>query len=356
MSRSVAILVALGAALCASLLSYALSLVSIRLARRAGVVKQTGGRHIHAAPVPEWGGLGIAVTLIIVALGAYLIVPEVFVQLSFVQILGYLAGVAILLIGGLIDDKKPLPAKVQILFPIVAALCVIASKTGIVQVTHPLASGGFSLVWWKVGGLSLPSDALTFVWIVAATYATKVLDGLDGLVTGEAVIGASIVGALTLSTAFFQPAVAIFAAIVGGAFLGFLPRNAHPAKQFLGESGSTIAGFSLAVLSILSSAKVAVALAVLAIPMSDVALVMIGRIVRGVPWYKGDNTHLHFRLLQAGLSQRSAVLLLWGVSFASGLLALTLQTRGKIFLIVTLVASTALASFVAGLKSIQKQK
>jgi UDP-GlcNAc:undecaprenyl-phosphate GlcNAc-1-phosphate transferase len=210
-------------------------------------------------------------------------------------------------------------------------------------------------VWWKFGGLSLPSDALTFVWIVAATYATKVLDGLDGLVTGEAVIGAGIVGALTLSTSFFQPTVAIFAAIIGGAFLGFLPRNAHPAKQFLGESGSTIAGFSLAVLSILSSAKIAVALSVLAIPMTDVALVIAGRVARGVPWYKGDNTHLHFRLLQAGFSQRSAVLLLWGVSFASGLLALTLQTRGKIFLIVTLVASTALASFVAGLKT-RKQK
>jgi UDP-GlcNAc:undecaprenyl-phosphate GlcNAc-1-phosphate transferase len=199
---------------------------------------------------------------------------------------------------------------------------------------------GFSL------DLLLPAHLITFVWLLVATYATKVLDGLDGLVTGQTVIGAALVGALTLTTTYFQPGVSVLAAVVGGAFLGFLPHNISPAKQFLGEAGATMAGFSLGVLALLSSAKIAIALSVLAIPIADVVFVVLGRLYRGEPWYRGDMTHLHFRLLRAGLSQQAAVWTLWLVSLFAGIAALGLQTRGKIFLVTSLVVATALASRV----------
>jgi UDP-GlcNAc:undecaprenyl-phosphate GlcNAc-1-phosphate transferase len=175
---------------------------------------------------------------------------------------------------------------------------------------------------------------------MVATYATKVMDGLDGLVTGITVIGAAMVGALTLSPAYFQPGVSLLSGMIGGSFFGFLPRNFYPARQFLGEVGSTVAGFSLGFLAIVSSAKIAIALAVLAIPIADIARVAVGRIRRGVAPWKGDDTHLHFRLLQSGLSQRKAVIFLWAVSLVAGLAALSLQTKGKLFLVGCLVIFT----------------
>ncbi len=351
MNREIVIGIALTLAALAAGVSFALSFASARLALEGGAVDQpTGGRKIHTKPIPLWGGLGIAIAIFLAVFLAvhYGLLPQRGFDLT--QLAGFVLGILILLVGGLIDDRHPLPPFVQLLFPMLAAISVIASGTGIVQVTNPTTHLGFSLVWWKLGPASLPADLITFLWLLVATYATKILDGLDGLVSGMAVIGAGLVGALSTSVSFFQPGIALLSAIVGGAYLGFLPRNANPAKQFLGEAGGTIAGFSLGVLAILSGAKVAIALTVLAIPITDVALVVVGRIRRGVAWYKGDNTHLHFRLIQLGLSQRAAALLLWGVSLGAGLVALTLQTRGKLFLIGMLVVLTAIASYAAGLK------
>ncbi len=341
----------------ATVLSYALGVASSRWAFRLNAVDQpTGGRKIHTKPIPLFGGVGIALgillSLAIVTGGGLLLGSDFTLR----QLLGFVAGILILLVGGMIDDAHPLSASKQILFPILASIAVLLSGTGIVQVTSLAHAGGFSLVWWKFAplNLSFPADLLTIGWLLMATYATKLLDGLDGLVTGIAVIGSGMVGALTLSTAYFQPGVAVLASVVGGSFLGFLPRNAHPAKQFLGEVGSTLAGFSLGFLAIVSSAKVAIALAVLAIPLADAVFVVVGRVRRGVSPWKGDDTHLHFRLLRIGLPQQTVVLLLWSVSLAAGVLALTLQTRGKIFLMASLVAISLITSLAA--KKVAKPK
>ena len=307
----------------------------------------TGGRKIHTSAMPLWGGVGIGASILIL-LGV-LAVNGLLVRddLRPMQLVGFAVAVAILVVGGMIDDRWPLPPIVQLLSPLLAAFVVVATGTGIIQVADPLHNGVLSLEWWRIWKISLPSDLFTILWLFVATYATKLLDGLDGLVSGIAVIGAGMVGALTLSPVYFQPSVALLSAIVGGGFLGFLPRNAHPAKQFLGEAGSTLAGFSLGFLAIVSSAKVAIALAVLAIPLADALIVVGGRLVRGVAPWKGDDTHLHFRLLKAGIPHRRVVLLLWAVSFAAGIMALSLQTRGKMFLVATLIVLTALASWLA---------
>jgi UDP-GlcNAc:undecaprenyl-phosphate GlcNAc-1-phosphate transferase len=339
--------------LCASVVafaagsSYLVSRFGARIAVRLKAVDEpTGGRKIHTTAIPLWGGFGIAISILIAV--AVLYVGRAFVafDVRLEQLLGFAIAIVILCVGGMIDDRRPLPPWVQLLFPILGSIVVIASGTGIVQVTNP-AGGAFSLTRWIVGPVSLPADVLTLAWLLIATYATKFLDGLDGLVTGIAVIGSGIVGALTLSPTYYQPAVAFLAATVGGGFLGFLPRNIHPAKQFLGESGSTIAGFSLGFLAIVSSTKVAIALAVLAIPVVDAAVVLLGRIVRGEAPWKGDDTHLHFRLLRVGIPHRKVVILLWAVSFVAGMMALSLQTRGKLFLVAMLAVLTILASWMA---------
>jgi UDP-GlcNAc:undecaprenyl-phosphate GlcNAc-1-phosphate transferase len=353
--REIALILVSSAAILAAVLSWVAAFATRRLAWKYGALSYPGGRREHAVAMPQWGGLGICLVVIaLIGLAGGLGWLEQ-TRLEPLQITGFLVGLVILLIGGLIDDRKELPAHIQILFPLAAAFVVLETGTTIAQVTQPLGHGGLSLVWWSrdlvswwPGVSQFPADLITLAWIVVATYTTKILDGLDGLVTGLTVIGAGLVGALSLSSAYFQPAVALISGIVGGAFLGFLPHNRHPAKQYLAEAGSLIAGFSLAVLAILSTAKIAIALAVLALPIMDLILVALGRIRRGVPWYRGDRSHLHFKLLAAGLPYRLAVLLMWLIALSAGIVALTLQTKGKIFLILGLFILAVVASYVAG--------
>lgn len=318
-------------------------------------------RKIHKAPMPLWGGLGIALALsaVVLVLGLEGSIFEG--RISAWQLIGFLVGIGILNLGGMLDDKYELKAWQSMIFPVLASIVVIITGTTIVHVTSPGTSSALYLDWWiwrpfnSDWGLSFPSDLLTVIWMLVAIYATKITDGLDGLVSGITVIGASMVGVLSSMPTYYQPATAILSAAVGGAYAGFLPRNFHPAKQFLGESGATIAGFCLGFLAIVSSAKIAIALAVLAMPLADLGWVFLRRIYHHKPWYKGDDTHLHFRLLAAGVPHARAVLLLWLVSASAGVIALTLQTRGKIFLVAILALMTLLVSWMAE-RAIKKHK
>lgn len=309
---------------------YAATFVVRKAALKAGVIDHPrGGRKIHDRPVALWGGLGIALS---VMMAVWFFLP------FSTPMVGFLGGICILLIGGMLDDRYDLSPKIQILFPIAAAILVAASGTRITHVTNWTDGSAFYLPW-----TTLP----TVVWMLIVTYATKLMDGVDGLVSGQVVIGSVLIASLAMGR-FFQPEVALLAMIVGGAYLGFLPHNFHPAKQFLGESGSTIAGFCLGFLSIVGSAKLATGLMALGLPLVDASLVVTGRLLRGASPFRGDKTHLHFKLLGAGLSQWQVVLVMWGLSLMCGMLALSLQTRGKIAVLVFLVLATGGLSFIAG--------
>jgi UDP-GlcNAc:undecaprenyl-phosphate GlcNAc-1-phosphate transferase len=178
----------------------------------------------------------------------------------------------------------------------------------------------------------LPS-LLAFVWIMGVMYTIKIVDGLDGLATGIVSIGSLIIFALSMSTKFYQPNVGLLALIFVGACLGFLVLNFSPAKLFLGESGSLFLGFILAVLSIISGSKVATAFLVLAVPMLDLARVIILRLYRKQSVFQGDRRHLHYALLELGWSERQVVLVFYTAATLFGLGALFLQSFGKLVLI-----------------------
>jgi UDP-GlcNAc:undecaprenyl-phosphate GlcNAc-1-phosphate transferase len=313
-----------------AVISWLVSIVVRKFALQIGIIDQPrGGRKIHDRPIALWGGLGIAL-VIMVAVLAFL--PKT------MPMLGFVGGILILLIGGMLDDKYDLHPRLQILFPVAASILVVVTGTRITHVTNWADGSAFYLPW-----TALP----TIAWMLIVTYATKLMDGVDGLVTGQVVIGSFLIASLATGK-FFQPEVALLAVIVGGAYLGFLPNNFHPAKQFLGESGSTIAGFCLGFLSIVGSAKLATGLMALGLPLVDASLVITGRMLRGVSPFRGDKTHLHFKLLDAGLSQRQVVMVMWGLSLLCGLLALSLQTRGKVAVFFFLVIATGGLSFIAG--------
>ncbi len=327
------------------LASFAFAFVSRAAARKRGIVdRPDGGRKIHRAPVPLLGGIGVGVAILLwfgVLLGLLafgVIAPDR--RIEALPILGFLNGVFILMVGGALDDRYNLPPRAQFLFPALAALSVVFSGTSINELTNWLGGEPVAL-----GAFGTP---LAFAWILVVTYAIKFFDGLDGLVSGQAVIGATLIALLSLTTPYYQPLVALMAAIVAGAYLGFLPHNFHPAKQFLGESGSVIAGFSLAFLSIVGGAKLATGLMALGFPLVDAVFVVIGRVARGVSPFQGDDTHLHFKLLRAGLSQRQVVFLIWTLSGVTGAAALGLQSAGKAALLVWIALAVLGLSAWAG--------
>ncbi|MFA6160845.1 MAG: MraY family glycosyltransferase [Patescibacteria group bacterium] len=348
MSQQTLLLVSCTILIGTALLSFVLTFVSRRLAVKYKALDiPKNPRKIHKSPIPLWGGLGISLALII----GVLAIGYFDAHLNW-QIIGFLIGVVILCVGGMLDDVFEFKAWQSLIFPLLASIVVILTGTTIVHVTNPGTSSALFLNWWTWHPfvnltLTLPSDLLTLIWLMVAIYATKITDGLDGLVTGITIIGAAMVGSLSAMPTYYQPISVLLASAVGGTYLGFLPKNIHPAKQFLGEAGSTIAGFCLGFLAIVSSAKIAIALAVLAIPVADVAFVVLRRLLSGHSPFSADSSHLHFRLLAAGVSHRNIVILLWVVSAAAGVVALTMQTRGKIFLVITLALLTVLVSWLA---------
>lgn len=335
--------------------SYVLAFLSQKFAWKWGFTdKPSGGRKIHTEEIPLLGGTGIGAVIALLIVGGWHLGWLNDPHLSRWQLLGFLIGIIILTVVGLLDDKYDLRPSIR--FPIYAlvAVIVVASGTTIDQVTSLSGAGGVSLDWWNVLGIHLPADGLAFIWMMLVLFAVKLGDGLDGLVTGQTIIGSAIIGGLAVTTAFFQPLVALLAMMVLAAYLGFFPHNTYPAKQFLGESGSVLAGYCLAFLAMVSGTKVATALMVLGLPLIDILLVIGGRLRRGVPVWQGDRTHLHHKLLDAGLSQTQAVSLIWFISIVFGLSALGLQTRGKLFLLLGLFVVTLIISFMAGLVAKRK--
>lgn len=324
--------------------SLLVSMVLTWVIRRAAFVigvcdEPVGGRKIHQKLTALWGGVATGSSIILALIAVSPLVDGS--ELRMMQVVGFGCGIAILMIGGMLDDAFTLPSWAQFLFPLAASVVIVLSGSGISYITNPMG-GAFSLVWQKFSFLdgllsfSWPADILTILWLLVVTYAMKLLDGLDGLVSGLTIVSALLIGALASSLAYFQPVVALLALSIAAIHLGFIRFN-RSGSIFLGEAGSTIAGFSLAVLSIISGAKVATAAIALGIPIIDIGVVVIGRMLRGVSPFRGDATHIHHRLMNAGLSPRMTARVIWAVAAIFGLAALTMQTRGKMFLLAGLL-------------------
>ncbi len=300
--------------------------VVIGFAKKCGLVDLPGAeRRIHDHPIPKLGGLAVYFVLsalILILLDVSDVLTAGAINLE--HYLGFILGGAVLMIGGYLDDRYGLSPKIAILFPVVAALLLIGFGVEIEKLTNPFG-GVIVLAPWI-------SDILVFVWLMGVMYTTKLLDGLDGLATSVCSIGAVMIMLLSLSAAYYQPDVALFAFVVLGVFLGYLIWAWHPAKTFLGEGGSTFVGFTLGTLAVISGGKLATALLVIGIPVLDVCWVIIRRYRAGgfSNIFKADRLHLHFRLFDLGWSQPRIVLFYCFVATAFGVTALLLQSHQKL--------------------------
>jgi UDP-GlcNAc:undecaprenyl-phosphate GlcNAc-1-phosphate transferase len=283
------------------------------------------GRHTHTQPLPRLGGIAICLTFLIAAL-AYLPISR-FLQTNFStrNYLGILVPVLLIFLMGVYDDLKPLKPKSKIAVQASAAILLYLGGFGI----HYFGSlfGGHIIG----RAIDLP---LTILWVLLITNAFNLIDGLDGLAAGSALISGIVVFAASL--AGHNDLVTFLVVVLLGAILGFLPFNFQPASIFMGDSGSLFIGFLLSALS-MAGARKATTLAGVAIPLLafglailDVALAISRRFLRGHPLFRGDTDHIHHKLLRRGFSHRHAVLTLYAVTLAFVLSSLVLLADEKL--------------------------
>ncbi len=291
---------------------------------------QSHPKIVHTYPVPRGGGIVVA-SAILLCLVAFLPMSN--------QIIGIIIGTIILLVVGIWDDLANPPPLLRLLLQTLAALCVVWGGTLITFVTNPFG-GILHLNNWSIlisPEFSLPIIAVVFsvIWMLWCMNSVNFSTGLDGQMPGYVVISALTIAAL--SQRFIldpsQEQVFTLAMIVAGSFLGFLFWNVYPQKMMSGFGASTIAGFYLAVLSMLSGAKLATAILVLAVPMADAVFVIIRRLKNKKSPFYGDRSHFHHALLDAGLSKPQVAIVYWSSAAILGIIALRLNSGQKLFAI-----------------------
>lgn len=280
-------------------------------------------RKIHTQAIPLLGGVAIFIAFFTVLF----LFPREILQgnLTWHHWLGFAFGGLILIIGGVLDDKYNLKPYQQIIAPVLAIIAVLLGGVGIEKISNPI--GGFI----SLATIPWLSSILIFIWLLGMMYTTKLLDGVDGLVSGVSGIGALIIFLFTLTTRYYQPDIAFAAIVLTGATLGFLIFNFNPASIFLGEGGSLFLGYALGVLAIISGGKIAIALLIMGIPILDVVWTIWRRVAAGRnPFSSADRQHLHHRLLDAGLNQKQTAFIFYLLAAIFGLSGLFLQSQGKL--------------------------
>ncbi|KKU10694.1 MAG: Glycosyl transferase, family 4, conserved region-containing protein [Candidatus Woesebacteria bacterium GW2011_GWB1_45_5] len=307
--------------LVSTLIAFVVTSLVIRFARRLKIMddpaKNKHPKVIHTYPVPRGGGIPIFAALLVGSLIFLPVDPKV---------IGILAGALILTVMGYLDDRLNLNPYLRLFIGFIAASMPIAAGIGISFISNPL--GGIINLNWMV------SDLFAVFWI---TFLMNIVNmgakGVDGQLSGVTVVSALTIAFLSLkfSADLTQWPVIILAAITGGAYFGFLPWHVYPQKIMPGYGGSTLAGYMLAVLSILSTTKVGALMVVLGVPLIDTGYTIMRRILSGKSPVWGDRGHLHHRLLDAGLTKMQVALLYWGITAILGLLALNLNTATKLY-------------------------
>lgn len=312
------------------ILSIILTLVIRGLANRWQIIDKPTERKIHERPIPLLGGVAVFLSFALTIL--FFANDFLAGNLDFRHLFGFLLGGLFIIIGGILDDKYNLKPRYQIIFPLLAVIAIIIGGVEIEKITNPL--GGYIYLQ----DLLIVGPLLIAAWLLGMMYTTKLLDGVDGLVSGIGAIGSLIIFLFTLTTKYYQPDIALAALILAGSAFGFLIFNFHPAKIFLGEGGSLFFGYALGVLAIISGGKIAIALLIMGIPILDVAWTILRRLSQGKnPFKFADKKHLHHRLLNLGLSQRQTVAVFYFLSFLFGASGLFLQSRGKFFALLLLL-------------------
>ncbi|MGC4094723.1 MAG: hypothetical protein QM756_43760 [Polyangiaceae bacterium] len=301
-------------AVVACIFSVALSWLVRRVATRIGAVARPRADRWHQKPTALFGGVAFALAALasLGVMGAFGSIP-IFER----KLLVIIALSASMFVLGLVDDIYQLAPQNKLLPQLLAGLV--------------LAYFDIQLRWTGI----VPVDsALTVFWVVGITNAVNLLDNMDGLASGIVAIACVVLSVFFVHHGQLAPALA--AAVVAGACAGFLVFNFNPASIFMGDCGSLFLGFFVSSLALLSSygrsrsllATLAVPVLILLVPIFDTTFVTLRRKLAGRPISLGGRDHTSHRLVDLGLSERRAVLVLWTLSGISGGLAILARTAG----------------------------
>ncbi|MEQ1759692.1 MAG: MraY family glycosyltransferase [Vicinamibacterales bacterium] len=310
--------------------AYVLMPMLERLGKRAKLMDQPDDRKVHVLPTPRLGGVGVALSLVATFGVAVVINAHEWTTPSPDPgtLVPILAGALLVFAVGLWDDVSPVPPRRKLFVQLVAAGFIVGS--GILITRFTLAGETYELGLWAY--------PFTMLWIVMITNAFNLIDGLDGLAGGLVVIAAFTCSVVLIVRG--EEAAAMLLVGLTGATFGFLIFNYHPARIFLGDSGSLLAGFLLAVTAIVGRQKgattlaTAVPLLIFALPLADTLVSIVRRLLRSPlqspervlsQIFSADKGHIHHRLLSMGLSHRNTVLLFYVLATICSALALFLM-------------------------------
>ena len=290
------------------------------LARRIGAIDYPNQRGLHEAPTPKLGG--VAVLVAVLAAGLLFLPWDD-------QTRSILGGALVIAVVGILDDIFDLNPALKLLGQTVGALIPVSAGLGVQDFTLPFVGrvepGELELLGASVN----LGDLFTVIGIVAIVNIINFSDGVDGLAAGVCLIAALCLAAVALSLQRYEAGV--LAGITAGAALGFLRHGFPPASSFMGDTGSNLLGYMLAVVAIQGSLKtnavlaLALPLIVLAVPILDTSFVIAKRLKHGQPIYKADRWHFHHRMANIGLSQRQTLAYLYGWTLIAAGVAMALR-------------------------------
>lgn len=294
-----------------------------RLCQRMGWLDQPSERRVHVVPVPRLGGVAMFLAFVFTAALVYW--PSGRHEMLVYE--GFLPAALFITAVMAYDDIRGLPPGIKLGLQTAAVLILILpgliagnpNEYGaiITFVHNPLHLSNANIT---IDVPLLVAIPFTWFWCVGMMNTINMADGLDGLAGGVTVINAIVQTIIALILR--QYTVAVLCAIFAGSIFGFLKFNWHPAKIFMGDSGSMFLGLSLAVLANIGGAKLATVLLVMCIPVIDVAVVIFQRLRGGRAAMHYDKRHLHHKLLESGFSQKQIILIFYGLTGFFGLLAI----------------------------------
>jgi UDP-GlcNAc:undecaprenyl-phosphate/decaprenyl-phosphate GlcNAc-1-phosphate transferase len=288
-----------------------------RLAFRIGAIDKPGRRKIHDSVMPRLGG--VAVFAGFLAAASLLIGREE-------KITGLLLGGTIILLLGIADDIRGLSPKTKLLGQLLAASVIVYFGIRVDFINNPFDG------YFYFTTLSIP---ITIIWIISVTNSVNLIDGLDGLASGVSTIALLTFSLIAYKTG--QTTVSLLAFALAGSIMGFLRYNFHPAKIFLGDSGSMFLGFMVSVFAVFGLLKgvtmiaFVVPIVILGVPIFDTCFAIVRRYCQHKPIFQADKQHIHHRLLNCGLTHRQTVLIIYCISLFFSLSALLMLRNGHIF-------------------------
>lgn len=349
--------------LIAFIVSFMATPYTIKIAEKVGAVDiPKDKRRMHHRAMPKFGGPAVILGFLVSVIYLLIIMSiedsiDLFsAENYFIKLIGIFLGIIVISITGIIDDIKTIKPLTKLAGQLIAAIIVVSFGVRIEHMSLPFITETLKI------DSSIISSLITIIWIVGVTNAINLTDGLDGLSSGITLI--SCISLLIIFALNASPLIAIIlvTALIG-ALMGFLPFNFAPAKTFIGDTGANFLGFMLSIISILGIAKtytaavIVLPVIVLGLPIMDVVLAIIRRIIKGKSIkavFQADKGHLHHRLVAKGFTQRQAVFILYVISAACGMFAIILFDSGiwkALSFLLMFIAALAL-----GYKNFEKDK